>query len=35
MKTGLRFTYEQLQQLIEHYGKDAKIIDIIKDLQNK
>ena len=35
MKKGLRFTIEQLQLLIEKYGKDAKIIDIIKDLENK
>lgn len=35
MKKGLRFTYEQLQELIKEYGKDAKIIDIINDLENK
>lgn len=34
MKKGIKFTYEQLQLLIEKYGKDAKIIDIIKDLEN-
>ena len=35
MKKGIKFTYEQLQLLIEKYGKNAKIIDIIKDLENK
>lgn len=35
MKKGIRFTYEQLQELIKEYGKDAKIIDIINKLQSK
>lgn len=29
---GIRFTYDQLKMLINIYGKDAKIIDIINDL---
>lgn len=35
MKKGLRFTIEQLQELIKKYGPEAKLIDIIKDLENK
>lgn len=35
MRKGIVFTYKQLQELIAKYGKDARIIDVINDLNRK